>query len=520
MVRFLNRFGFWISLIICVAIYLALAYKNPFNENSLISNLEPYPDTILYSFPAWNWVRGNGWNLGVKEKIVDITVPNTYGILLVPLMWIFKDIRSFYFTNLIFGIGTLVFFMLSLKNFFGKQKWYLIGFLGFLLATNFYFFNQPQLVMAENVNYLLVAIFLYLLSLKFKWKHLIPMVILSVFTFILKQTNLVLGGSFVLSFGIKILFEKRKKINLKKIFTLILILGLITVAFYLPKILKLSSESFNIRFFKTNFNFYLECFNGGYCRNLWYGQRLITKDVVWLSVLGLIILIFNKEKKYLWLSLIMPIVLLTLAMSIFRDTEGRHIEILVPIMLIFVGFVVDKISSKFKYPVLIILLFFGLNLCLVGYQTNTNEPKIISLKKQIGLNFRHKEDPWNYLCLKMVDNFMKDKPEAYFGSFLSIYFFDTYGVKINYLPLSVDQDFMGGRGLTKYFNPPLTNIYEEKLKSKKEVYLSDYYASNGREYWRYQWNQITNLGKLEKVFQSPLDNCNIYKLSLKNNEGK
>ena len=107
MVRFLNRFGFWISIIICVAIYLALAYKNPFNENSLIANLEPYPDTILYSFPAWNWVRGNGWNLGVKEKIVDITVPNTYGILLVPLMWIFKDIRSFYFTNLIFGIETL-----------------------------------------------------------------------------------------------------------------------------------------------------------------------------------------------------------------------------------------------------------------------------------------------------------------------------------------------------------------------------------------------------------------------------
>ena len=81
MVKFLNRFGFWISLVVCVLIYLALAYKNPFKENNLISNLEPYPDTILYSFPAWNWVRGNDWNLGVKEKIVDITVPNTYGIL-------------------------------------------------------------------------------------------------------------------------------------------------------------------------------------------------------------------------------------------------------------------------------------------------------------------------------------------------------------------------------------------------------------------------------------------------------
>ena len=42
----------------------------------------------------------------------------------------------------------------------------------------------------------------------------------------------------------------------------------------------------------------------------------------------------------------------------------------------------------------------------------------------------------------MVNDFMKDKNEAYFGSFLPIYFFDAYGVKLNYLPLSAYQDFM------------------------------------------------------------------------------
>ena len=141
MIKFLEKYGFWISALICFLIYLALAYKNPFKDNNLISNLEPYPDTLLYSFPAWNFVRGNGWNLGVGEKIIRISVPNTYGILLTPLMWVFNDIRSFYFTNLIFGLSTLLFFMLALKNFFGKKKWYLIGYLGFLLATNFYFFN-------------------------------------------------------------------------------------------------------------------------------------------------------------------------------------------------------------------------------------------------------------------------------------------------------------------------------------------------------------------------------------------
>lgn len=513
MKKFFERFGFWISVVVCGLIYLSLAYKNPFNENSLIPNLEPYPDTILYSFPAWNWVRGNGWNLGVNEKIVDITVPNTYGVLLVPLMWIFKDIRSFYFTNLFFGIGTLIFFMLALRNFIGSKKWYLIGFFGFLLATNFYFFTWPQLVMAENINYLLVAIFIYLLSFKFEWKHLLSMLILSGFTLMVKQTNLVLGGSFILSFGIKILVEKKRNLNLKKIFWITLLLVLFAGGFYLPKIFKLSGDVFNLGFLKTNFNFYFDCLKGGQCRNLWYNQRLVTWDIVLMFILGLGLMLVSKKERFLSISLVLPMILLTLAMSVFRDTEGRHLEILVPIMLTFGCLFLDKITSKFKFPVLIVIILLGLNIFLTGYQTNNNERKFISLKKQIGLNFRHKEDPWNYLCLKMVDNFMKNNDQTYFGSFLPIYLFDAYNVKLNYLPLSATQDFESdGRGLRKYFPLPLKNIYQEKLDEGKEIYLSDYYASNGREGWRYEWNEIVSLGKLEKVYQSPLDNCNIYKL--------
>jgi len=511
---FWNKFGFYFCILFCVIVYLFLAYKNPFRDNSLIPNLEPYPDTLLYSFPAWNWVRGNGWNLGVGEKIVDITVPNTYGILLVPLMKIFGDVRSFYFTNLIFGFGTIVFLMLALKNFFGKEKWYLIGFLGFLLITNFYFFNQPQLVMAENVNYFLIGVFLYLVSLRFEWKHLIPMVLLSIFTLMVKQTNLILGGSFILSFGVKILIEKKKYFDFKKVFIIILIIGLTAVSFYLPRILNLNNQSFSLNFFKNNFGFYFDCLTSGWCRNLWYSQRLITWDVVLLFVFGLVILLINKKKRYLLISLMMPIVLLVLAMSIFRDTEGRHIEILIPIILVLSGFAIDKIISNFKYPILVLIMFLVVNLFLSGYQTNSNEKKIISLKKQVGLNFRHREDPWNYMCLKMVQDFMTDKKHAYFGSFLPIYFFDAYNSKINYLPLSDNQDFMN-RGLIKYFPLPLKNIYDEKLKEGKEVYLSDYYASNGREYWRYQWDVIVAGKRLDKVYQSPLDNCNIYKLSLK-----
>jgi hypothetical protein len=510
---FLKKYSFGISLIFCILFYLALAYKNPFSDNSLISNLEPYPDTLLYSFPAWNWVRGNGWNLGVGEKIVKISVPNTYGFLLVPLMWVLKDIRSFYYTNLIFGIGTLIFFMLALKNFFGKEKWYLIGFFGFLLATNFYFFNQPQLVMAENVNYLLMSIFIYLLSLKFEWKHLIWMGVLVIMTFLLKSTNLVLGGAFIVSFFIKIFWEKLKFLNIKKIFLVGGVLGGLILMFYLPKILSLSTSAFNIKYFLNNFKFYFSCLNGNECRNLWYWQKMVSWDMVVLFIFGILIMLINKKKRYLLLELIIPLVLMVLTMSLFIDTEGRHVEILVPIMLIIGAFGFDWWLTKIKWPILVTGIFLGINVFLTSYQPNGFEMKIISLKKQVGLNFRHREDPWNYLCLKMVDDFMKDKSQAYFGSFLPMYFFDAYNIKLNFLPLATNQDFMlSGRGLQKYFPLPLKNIYDEKLLQGKDIYLSDYYASNGREQWRQQWEVIVAGKFVEKVYQSPMDNCNIYKL--------
>lgn len=510
---FLSKFGFYFGILFCVVVYLALAFKNPFSDNSLISNLEPYPDTLLYSFPAWNWVQGNGWNLGVGEKIIGVNVPNTYGYFLAPFMKIFGDIRAFYIANITLGLGTIIFFELALKNILSKKKWYIVGFFGFLLATNFYFFNQPQLVMAENVNYFLIAVFLYLLSLRFKWIQLIPIIILVMITLLLKNTNLVLGGSFLLSFFIKIFWEKFHFANIKRILMVGIVLGLMLAMFELPRFLVLDSSAFGIKFFAKNFSFYFSCLSGGECRNLWYWQKLISWDVVIMFLIGVLIMLFDKSKRWLLFELLSPLILLVLAMSFFIATEGRHVEVLIPIMLVIGAVAVDKLITKVKKPIMVISILFLVNLFLTSYQANDWKMKIISLKEQVGLNFRHRDDPWNYLCLRMVQNFMADKKDAYFGSFLPMYFFDAYNVKLNYLPLANDQDFMG-RGLTKYFPLPLKNIYEEKLNQGKEIYLSDYYASNGREAWRYQWNEIVGNKKLEKVYQSPLDNCNIYKLSL------
>lgn len=513
---YFKKYEILIVLVALCLIYLSLAYKNPFSDNSLISNLEPYPDTLLYSFPAWNWVRGNGWNLGVKEKIVPISVPNTYGFYLVPFFKIFNDIRAFYYANMLLAFGTIIFFVLALKNIVQKNRVLIIGYVGFLLVTNFYFFNQPQLVMTEMVNYFLVSLFLFLISLKFKWKHLLPIVMLVVVTLSLKVSNMVLGGAFALSFFIKIFLEKLRFLKNKKVLYFLGLFSLLAfIIFYLPKLLSLSSYAFNLKYFLANFNFYYSCLSGGECRNLWYWQKMFSWEIFFLFISGVIFVLVSKKKKETILISLIPFVLLIAAMSLFIDTEGRHVEFLILNMLFVLASFINTLFYNKKNVLIIVVCLLLVNILLTSYSLDRKEIKIISLKKQVGLNFRHREDPWNYLCLKMVENFMMDKKDDYFASFLPLYFFDAYNVNFNYLPLAQNQDFMlDGRGLQKHYPLPIKNIFEEILAGGKTIYLSDYYSSNGREAWRQEWNILVKNKKIEKVFQSPLDNCNIYKLEV------
>jgi len=513
-----SKYFYPLLIVSLLFVYILLAFKNPFADNSLISNIEPYPDTLLYAYPSWNWVNNGDWSLSAWGKEVRVSVPNTYGYYLTPFYKMFGDIRSFYIANIFLGIGAIVFFGLALRNLLGDKKWYIVAYSGFLLVTNFYFFNKPQLAMAENVNYLLVSIFIYFLSVSFKWKQLFLMIPFVVISGYLKNTNMVLAGSFLLAFVVKIMSEKMSLKNIKIWLGLGLVFGVGLVLFYLPKMLTLSPNAFGLKFFDKNFDFYFSCLTGGECRNLWYWQRLVSRDIVSLFFLGVGLMIADKTRSSLIVQLLLPLVLLVLAMSVFVDTEGRHVEVLVPIMLAVGALGLNKMLNKFKWPMLVIAILVLVNLALTSYQPVDWEVKAVSLKKQVGLNLRHREDPWNYLCLRMVEDYMVDKDEAYFGSFLPIYLFRAYEVDINYLPLANDQDFMNGRGLRDYFPPPLKDIYDQKLREGREIYVSDNYASNGRDAWRHQWDVIMADKNLEKVYQSPLDNCNIYKITLKDEE--
>jgi hypothetical protein len=81
-----------------------LAYKNPFLTNNLISNLEPYPDTLYYSNSAWNLVKNHGFVMETNGIKIQQIVPPLYGTLLTFFLIIFGDVRSYYFLNMLFGL--------------------------------------------------------------------------------------------------------------------------------------------------------------------------------------------------------------------------------------------------------------------------------------------------------------------------------------------------------------------------------------------------------------------------------
>jgi len=128
-----------------------LAYKNPFKDNSLISNLEPPPDVFYYSVPAWNFVHGHGFKLMAFDKEISQLTTPLYGVYLAPFFALFNDVRSYYFANMFLCFISIFLFFKLAETLFGKEKWFLIFGLGMVFVTNFYFYNLPTLLMAENI---------------------------------------------------------------------------------------------------------------------------------------------------------------------------------------------------------------------------------------------------------------------------------------------------------------------------------------------------------------------------------
>src|SRR5258708_1296424 len=103
---------FWLGIILLAL----LLFRNPFSSQNIISDLEPSPDTIHYLSPAKNFFNGQGLKIGYEGRFLNPDVPPLYSLVLAPFIATLKDIRAFYFANLILVfISTILFYQIILQ---------------------------------------------------------------------------------------------------------------------------------------------------------------------------------------------------------------------------------------------------------------------------------------------------------------------------------------------------------------------------------------------------------------------
>ena len=202
---------------------------------------------------------------------------------------------------------------------------------------------------------------------------------------------------------------------------------------------------------------------------------------------------------------------LVVFMSFFYAVEARYLMVILPLCLMLVLPIFENLSGR--RMVLFILILVSGYLLIDG--------KVGELKRQVGLNWRHKEDPWNYLALKKWQPYLNDGKDNVLATFLPPFYVSlVLGEGFEYLPISTVQEFSAGQDsyLSQLVVKDLVAEYRKKLDEGKTVYISDYYVSNSPKRWRKDYEKIVNNFRLKLVSEGCLGSCNLYGLSLKDLE--
>lgn len=482
-----------------VGIFGLLAGKNPFGIRSLVANLEPFPDTLYYSAPAWNFVKGNGFNMSVFGWQTKLIIPPLYSFFLIPFFGLFNDVRSFYLANILLLTATIILYLFWLKKIF-KNDWLVIGLIGFLLVTNFYFYNLPSLLLAENMSLFFMVLALYLLTTK----EIYLSSFLGVGFWLIKFSNLPLGLVF---YFLKSWQSPKRRYWMGVGFLLLVFIGYLVASKILIGHKNLSAATgFSLGYLKNNFVFYFKNLIGLTGQFLWFRQPMFSPLIGIIAFIGFIAGLFTKQWRRLSLNGLLIVFSLVVFMSFFYAPDTRYIITILPLWLVGVGIFFTGFKLRNK---MILILFF-----LIIYLFYNS--LIIKLKNQIVLNLKYKEDPWNYLAVRQFNQFFSQSQNqgGYLGTFLPPFYINYFtNDRYHYLPLIETQDFFPGEeGFLKQMGiRDIKDFYRKLLKQNKKIFVSNYYTANLKE-WQEYFESLKENFNLELKQEGCYNVCNIYEI--------
>lgn len=537
-----------IFLLGCVFLLLLLLFKNPFSERNLISNLEPYPDTIHYLSPAINFIHGRGFYIEREGRYNNPSVPFLYSVSLMPLFLVSQDVRVFYFTNIVIAfISLLILYKISEKLF--KVPFILLLVL-LLYVTNYFIYWIPTLAMAEN---LLIPFFLF--SLLMLLEKVTPakailtgFLVLSFYA--TKYATIPLSASLFILYLLKIFRDKGKGAKKIKLFIYFVLsvsaaflaffffeyitrgVNIINVVSYflpfkfIPTGILTAKEAvtqepwFAMKYFSKNFPIYWNSIMGHPMRFLWNFTPIVPQFVGLLGLLGMITGLFIKQFRFISLCLLVFLFSQILFISTFYSADGRYIYNVIPLLIISFGLfliILKYLLSKkdIKYSNIIFYCFIGL-LSLFYLYTSA-----VRIKYQIALNLRHVETPWYYVSVGVANSYFDTLPKQIRNknvliSALPPYYVDYFSKnRYHLLPLSSSQEFLREKNQVWGIDndTDLIELYSKYIEDGYAVFISNY--GLGEE--AYLHNDYDNIAKnfnLIKVHEGCFNACNIYRLEL------
>lgn len=532
---------FKLFFLLIFLIFLLLLLKNPFSERNLISNLEPFPDTIHYLNPSLSLLRGEGLYVVREGRVLVTAVPPLYSLTLIPIYLLNQDVRMFYFINLVLAIVSFLAFYKTLEVLI-KNNWIILVIL-FLYVTNYFVYWYPNLAMAENLILTLFMVSLFLLVRKSNSLSIAAAGFLAVSFYATKYAAVTLSLAFILMYLAKILTEYKKH-SLKK--TCLLLAATLTafLAFALfeyfvkgknsfSSILILQSwlfptqspvaadlvnkkdTWFSFIYFHKNIALYINALIGNPMKFLWDMTPLTPKYVAIAGIFGLFINLVKKDLRIVITYLILSIAFTVLFLSTFYSVDARYIYHAIPALLIGFGLFLTLLSeiSFFKKRKFIFYLVL-LSVFVIYFGQNA-----IRLKSQIMINIKYAETPWYYIAAKETNIFFdaiepgSKKPVLI--SALPPYYLDFFSRgKYSLLPLSKDQEFRSFKEIAWGPNDysDLIALYNKYLKSGYDMYVSNNGLGN-EGYLHAGFDAINENFNLTKVKSACFDTCNIYKIS-------
>lgn len=528
---------------ICLLIFSMLLYKDPFSQRTLISNLEPYPDTIHYIVPARSLASGDEFLVKREGRGFHPSVKPLYSLILIPGYIFNKDPRIFYFTNFILAMVSVSLFFLIIRK-ITKNIW-ISGLIFLLYITNYFFYWFPTLAMAENLILPLFLAALWLVLDKASVKNSILTGLLSLGFYVTKSAAAPLTASFLVIYGIKIFIDQKDLIGKMKLWTalgfgfILILIPTLLYDSYLGKdsilthffsfissgspivsdrITETSSAWFSPSYINKNLPQYLNALIGEQMRFLWDFSPIVPKFAGMGALLGLLISLFIKKLKFLSFSLIAVLFSSIFFIATFYTADARYIYHAIPTLLIGFALFLLFLFKSFKDRNLKMVFYIILGAIFLIYIVTNG----LRLKNQIMLNIKYAETPWSYISvLKLNEYFtkdrIKDKKKPIVITPMPAYFIDFYS-NGNYslLPLSLDQEFRKREkivwGPADYTD--LLKLYSDKITEGFEVYVA-IYGLGIEGYLHNDFNKIKDKFNLTLVYPGCYDLCNIYKVSLK-----